>query len=322
VNDYRLGSQGDPVRRIQTRLAELGLYRGPIDGAFGGGTEGAVKAFQRARDADPDGRVGPITWGLLFAAEPVPANALLGEPVASRCMALTGSFETGSLFPECFAGLSGDFDGQGLSFGVAQWNFGQGSLQPLLKEALASYPEVLAGIFHEHLDTLRAVLDSGGRDDDLAFARAIENTRTHAINEPWRGMFKALGRSPEFQNTQLKHAGMLLASARRWMDAYGLYSQRALALMFDIAVQNGSIAAPTAARIRAECAALSADLSRADRELASLRIVANCRAEAAKPEWVADVRQRKLCIAEGMGRVHGVAYDLESQFGLTLAELA
>jgi peptidoglycan hydrolase-like protein with peptidoglycan-binding domain len=38
---YRLGSSGEEVKQIQTRLQALRLYRGPIDGAFGGGTEAA-----------------------------------------------------------------------------------------------------------------------------------------------------------------------------------------------------------------------------------------------------------------------------------------
>jgi hypothetical protein len=33
----------------------------------------------------------------------------------------------------CWAGASGNFDGQLLSLGIAQWNFGQGSLQPLMR---------------------------------------------------------------------------------------------------------------------------------------------------------------------------------------------
>jgi hypothetical protein len=38
---YRLGFSGEEVKQIQTRLQALRLYRGPIDGAFGGGTEAA-----------------------------------------------------------------------------------------------------------------------------------------------------------------------------------------------------------------------------------------------------------------------------------------
>jgi hypothetical protein len=50
-------------------------------------------------------------------------------PLAGRSLALTGSFETGKLPPDCFSALAGDFDGQGLSFGALQWNIEQGSLQ-------------------------------------------------------------------------------------------------------------------------------------------------------------------------------------------------
>ena len=39
----------------------------------------------------------------------------------------------------CWSSASGNFDGQLLSIGVAQWNFGQGSLQPLLKKFKSAY---------------------------------------------------------------------------------------------------------------------------------------------------------------------------------------
>jgi hypothetical protein len=49
-----------------------------------------------------------------------------------------------------------------------------------------------------------------------------------------------------------------------------------------------------------------------------MRIVANRRAEASNPRWVEDVRARKICCANGGGRVHGIPYDLEKQFGIRL----
>ena len=42
------------------------------------------------------------------------------------------------------------------------------------------------------------------------------------------------------------------------------------------------------------------------------------RADAANPKWVADVRVRKLTIADGVGTVHGAHYDLEAQYGIGL----
>src|SRR5688572_3374909 len=133
MSTYRLGSNGAEVERIQERLKALGFYRGPLDGNFGGGTDAAVRAFQKGKRLKADGLVGPDTWRALFKTS-IPAPALASKPLELRCLSLTGTFETGQVPPECFAGLSGDFDGQGISLGVLQWNFGQDSLQPLLQE--------------------------------------------------------------------------------------------------------------------------------------------------------------------------------------------
>ncbi len=43
---------------------------------------------------------------------------------------ITGGFETDG---NPWAGVSGDFDAEGISCGILQWNIGQGSLQPLVK---------------------------------------------------------------------------------------------------------------------------------------------------------------------------------------------
>ena len=61
----------------------------------------------------------------------------------------------------------------------------------------------------------------------------------------------------------------------------------------------------------------------AEIEVGRLRVIASRRAEAANPRWVADVRARKLTIANGVGAVHGAHYDLEAQYGigLTCADL-
>ncbi len=100
---YQPGAEGAEVAKIQSRLKELGYYPGPIDGDFGGGTESAVRAFQRAQRLTVDGIVGPKTWDRLFPQEEIPTPAILQKPLAYRCLALTGA-----PIPECFAGLSGD----------------------------------------------------------------------------------------------------------------------------------------------------------------------------------------------------------------------
>jgi hypothetical protein len=61
------GMRGDAVRDLQTMLTSLG-YGTAADGAFGGRTERSVKTFQRARNLDADGIVGPDTYAALKAA--------------------------------------------------------------------------------------------------------------------------------------------------------------------------------------------------------------------------------------------------------------
>ena len=87
--------------------------------------------------------------------------------------------------------------------------------------------------------------------------------------------------------------------------------------MFDILVQNGSISEIVKSQIFADFAQL-AKMPEADAEVARMRIIANRRAAAARPECVDDVRTRKLAIANGSGTVHGIFYDLVDRFCLTL----
>ncbi|MBM4132944.1 MAG: peptidoglycan-binding protein [Nitrospira sp.] len=313
---YQRGSKGNEVRQIQSRLKELGFYTGLVDGDFGGGTESAIKSFQKSKRLTLDGVVGPATWAKLFPKEAIPAPAIHAKPVAFKCLALTGSFETNAPVPDCFAGLSGDFDGQGMSMGVCQWNIGQGSLQPLLKKMDEEHREVVKGIFHDDYPVFAAWLQEE-REAQLEWIRGRQDPR-HRLDEPWRGYFKALGRTEEFQQIQTAAADRLFKKGLALRKKYSLTSDRAAALMFDILVQNGSIGSITEAQIKADFASLNPVPPAEQLEVERMKIVANRRAEAAKSEWMEDVRRRKLTIATGEGTVHGRYYNLAEQYGLGL----
>ena len=313
---YRLGVTGPEVARIQEQLKLEGFYLGPVDGMFGGGTEAAARLFQGAKRLAIDGHVGPLTWAALFPGVPIPSPIILSESVQFRCMALTGSFETNNSFPDCFAGLSGDFDGQGISFGVLQWNLGQGTLQPLLRKIIKAEPEIVKSIFAQNYEELNSVL-AASRSKQMDWARSIQNLK-HMVNEPWKGHFKTLGRQARFQDIQVESATRLFTSARALCKVFGLLSTRAVALMFDIKVQNGSISELLKGQIKLDFARMDPKLSSHEVEVERLRIIANRRASAAKAEWVEDVRTRKLTIANGRGTVHGNFYDLKEQYGLGL----
>lgn len=59
------GARGNITRLIQERLNSVG-FKLSTDGIFGGGTENAVKVFQRNRGLSADGIVGRNTWDWLL----------------------------------------------------------------------------------------------------------------------------------------------------------------------------------------------------------------------------------------------------------------
>lgn len=66
----KLGSKGDAVKTLQTKLKKLG-YKGKdgkeltCDGSFGANTEYALKNFQKKKGLVADGVAGPKTWAKL-----------------------------------------------------------------------------------------------------------------------------------------------------------------------------------------------------------------------------------------------------------------
>jgi hypothetical protein len=309
----RCGMSGDVVKRIEEALAGLKLYGGPIDSSFGGGLESAVKSFQRLHALSPSGLVDAATWALLFPGEPSPPSPFGRAPLSERCLALTGSFETGKYHPDCFCSVTGDFDGMGISFGVLQWNVGQGSLQPIFKEMFEKYADVSQAIFHEHFNDVKA-LGSDAVAEQLAFCRSIQVKGQ--VRDPWLGMLVTLGRTPECQGVQAGQASGVYSRALEYCQEFNLTSERAVALLFDIVTQNGSIGAQARGLIQDDFAKLSQNDPGG--EVARLCVIANRVADIARPAYVNDVRMRKLAVANGAGTVHGIVYDLADMFNITL----
>ena len=61
------GSAGEQVRRLQTRLRDLGFYSGAVDGKYGSATVTAVINFQKSRNLTVDGKAGPATQRALYS---------------------------------------------------------------------------------------------------------------------------------------------------------------------------------------------------------------------------------------------------------------
>jgi len=66
-NPYlKQGAQGDSVRNLQQRLADLG-YVLTVDGMFGPGTLAAIQQCQQKNGLTCDGIVGPNTWNAIWS---------------------------------------------------------------------------------------------------------------------------------------------------------------------------------------------------------------------------------------------------------------
>ena len=75
----RVGSSGEEVKTLQTKLKRWGYYTGSIDGVFGSGTKKAVIAFQKKNGLTPDGIVGPATLKALGLQSSSGSNASSGS---------------------------------------------------------------------------------------------------------------------------------------------------------------------------------------------------------------------------------------------------
>ena len=78
------GDSGDNVRKLQSRLKELGYLSGSADGTFGGQTERAVKAFQRALGLTQSGVASSSLQEKLFSSSaPAAPVTVTAAPTAA-----------------------------------------------------------------------------------------------------------------------------------------------------------------------------------------------------------------------------------------------
>jgi len=96
-SDYSLlkrGSRGSDVKRLQQRLNDLNYGCGTADGIYGGGTEEAVRKFQRVNGLAVDGVAGPNTQRKLYGSG---AEENDGSGDVDSDFTLTRTLEKGSI---------------------------------------------------------------------------------------------------------------------------------------------------------------------------------------------------------------------------------
>ncbi len=199
-----------------------------------------------------------------------------------------------------YQALADDFDGQGTSFGLIQWNFGSGTLGPLLKKMLDKNGTAFAGCFGADADyeTLKKALTDGNKADQLKWARdRIKNKRS-----AWDSAFKNIGLNTTFNTIQREEAAgqyhpKVIAVIKKIREITSTLfidcELRSYAAIFDLCVQQGGIDNAVDAikkRVTDEKPATQLDL---------MKIVVAERARKANKKWVSDCLSRRMGILTG-----------------------
>lgn len=153
---------------------------------------------------------------------------------------VTGGFETSG---NPWAGVSNDFDKQGISCGILQWNIGQGSLQPLVNKcglpAVQQYMPVYGNQLWNACQKSKA--------EGLEIVRAWQpngNLKSDVLKE-----LRAFFGSPEMIKQQMAAAtkvgeeAMVLASRWAHDSRAGQPVLKEFCLFFDLLTQSGGIGA-------------------------------------------------------------------------------
>lgn len=223
------------------------------------------------------------------------------EQALESAFSVTACFETSG---DRFQQVTGNFDGAGMSFGPAQWNFKSGTLVPLFQLFEAADGAAYRRCFTD-ADDLAEFQRVLGRPaaEQIAWADAASTGRgKHEIAEPWRGYFQALGRVTRFRAIMVEEAlrkyGARVLTAVQYLQ--GLVPEvridhlRCLCALYDLVIQQGSLdkAKPAIeAQVRQ---------TRPRDQFELVRIAVEARGRTASPQWQADCVSRRVGILNGV----------------------
>lgn len=266
------------------------------DGVYGSRTTAAVMDYQSGNRLNASGLVDVETWQKLIGTIPA---------VAERSLEITIAFEgTG------YSGVEGNFDGAGLTFGIVGFTLSNGEIGELIKRIQAVGPSLVNQAFGPLTPKLRSALALSSAKGRVAWGDSISIGKKKAgVAKPWKDAFARLGTFPEVQRVEreLAHDDYFVP-AEATAAKYRLTSELGLALAFDIHVQNGGIKPAAAAQITAAVTAHPITREQ-DLRVVIANAVADC---AANIRFREDVRQRKLTVATGAGKVHDEMYVLRN----------
>ncbi len=239
-------------------------------------------------------------------------------PHLEKALDITGQFE-GRGFDQ----VTGDFDGQGISVGVLQWNYGQGSLQSKILKPFQQK--------HGLIDTLQ-IFPKPGVDSTagMTTAQALHYCRAYMLTGTklravWADAWKRFMSHRYMIDIQIKAAEDVALRAQGYCNDWKMpTSQQAFCFFFDIVTQNGSMKSVTprsASLDRDACRSHARQcpnnvrhwlplIDTASHEQLLLFQAAYHRSRLANPTYFQDTFSRKGTIALGRGFVHGKIWNL------------
>ncbi|MCX7057959.1 MAG: hypothetical protein NTZ79_12430 [Proteobacteria bacterium] len=212
-------------------------------------------------------------WNAIPAAAPE-AIVIALATAQEMALTLTTGYEGEGGKAMNYQSLGDNFDGQGMSFGLIQWNFGQNTLGPLLLKMLNA--------------------------DATAFEASAAAIKTNRL--AWQSAFRAVGANDTFNRIQREQAAgqyhpIVVNSVESLRgispDLLKTIEFRSYAALFDTAVQqNGTVAAAAAIKARVT-------KEKPTTQIELLKIAVTERARKANDRWVADCMSRRLGLLAG-----------------------
>jgi hypothetical protein len=227
-----------------------------------------------------------------------------------RTLAMTGFFETSSGYPQAYGTMGGNHDGMGCSYGVLQYNFGTGSLQPLLNYMNDNFNQMCRDIFGTDYAEFESVL-AMTIPDQVSWGASITNPQNeYTILEPWKTHFMNLGTTQECIDKQVTYSEGWVPNAIKWFNTLGLYSRRGFALCWDISVQQGRLFSLN--QIIADFNEIDpTGKTRAQIEEEKLRIICERTSWDNRPsQFSQTVYDRKMMLINGTGDYFGATFDM------------
>ncbi|MEI8299824.1 MAG: hypothetical protein WCH32_17630 [Pseudomonadota bacterium] len=238
-------------------------------------------------------------WNAIPAAAPEPIVIALAT-AQEMALTLTTGYEGEGGKAMNYQSLGDNFDGQGMSFGLIQWNFGQNTLGPLLLKMLNADATAFEACFGKGTDfaTLKTALEGSKQADQLAWTAAAIKTNRLA----WQSAFRAVGANDTFNRIQREQAAgqyhpIVVNSVESLRgispNLMKTIEFRSYAALFDTAVQqNGTVAAAAAIKARVT-------KEKPTTQIELLKIAVTERARKANDRWVADCMSRRLGLLAG-----------------------